>query len=103
MFYGTWIRVIDGRGRITIPEDFVEEFETRVVILPDSNCILLYPEKEIGRFSDDEIIQIKVVPIRGRVRVTIPKEFRDRFFQGCKKVKWEGWRDYFRITSCNNV
>ena len=97
MFYGTWIRVLDEKGRIAIPEDFVEEFGARVVIVPDSNCILLYPDKSAGIFSDEEISRIRIVRIRDRVRVTIPKEFRDRFFQGCNRVKWEGWRNYFRI------
>ncbi len=103
MFYGTWIRVLDEKGRVAIPEDFVGEFGAKVVIMPDSNCILLYPEKGTDKFSDDEISQIRKVTIRGRVRVTIPIEFRNRVFQGCRKVRWEGRRDHFKIIPCDDI
>lgn len=103
MFYGTWPHVIDKRGRIVVPFDFAKELGSIVAVLPNGNGVMVYPEKCASEFSADEIAEMRKIRIRRdkrrtSARLTIPSEFRIRFFHGCKKVKWVGYRTHFMVT-----
>ena len=104
-FYGQWERVLDGKGRITIPERFSQELGQEILIIEDedANCLLVYPGKKIEKFPPEKMKDLWLVSVDESGRILIPQNIRKTILNGCQKVVWEGWKDHFKILPIKSV
>jgi DNA-binding transcriptional regulator/RsmH inhibitor MraZ len=98
LFYGAWCLSITAKFRVRVPVKFRSKLGEDVVIYfnPDENKIRVYPGKTAIQFQQNEMRYLFHGKIDKQSRLQIPT-MASRVFQGCSKVTWEGWGDYFEI------
>ncbi len=102
VFYGQWPRVLDGKGRITVPERFIQELGREILIIQEGGCFLVYPGKKIEEFPPQKMKNLWLVSVDESGRILIPQNIRKTILNGCQEVVWEGWEDHFKVKPSGN-
>ena len=101
MFLGQWPRMFDKKNRMTIPSQFVGEFNGEVLIFfePSKKEVLAYSTEGVEKLAPEKMKYFVIAKIDDQGRIVIPKNICTASFSGCNEVVWEGWGDHFKILS----